>query len=196
MGAEIVYLDIDGVLCLGRDRWRTLEPELAENLATLCRELNLKIVLNSAWNTFGLQRMRELLGEYGVEPERLIRTTDCTSGSEAPLLRDLALHKAPFIAIDDSSNYTLTLGRLVHTSFDEGFTEKKLEEALSTARRVMTHEGERAALLEAIEREQLRIETRTPWLSSEYRGECVEKLKSLRLRAETEDLRELLSIPE
>lgn len=174
----IIFLDIDEVLAdygkLQRDRIANLNHIVWE-----ARDFNPRIVLNTAWNSHTLDEMWDMLVEHGFEyPEILLgQTAGCQGGGHLARqwLRDNGMVGKPYIAIDDSTRYQESVGRLVQcTDPKKGLTREVADQALDTIRGGIQRPAlEIQRALGYLEMEQERLFFRTPWLTREQRDETI-----------------------
>lgn len=143
----VLFLDIDGVLCLQRaHEGRTHEvpdPRAAANLQELCEKTGAKIVINSDWLAYRSENdiadLQKLIADAGLTA---YLHEDWQTGY-APMARDreaaigawLAGHQdiAEYLIIDDANLPGLTAEqarRHVHTALYNGFTDEDLEFSL------------------------------------------------------------------
>jgi hypothetical protein len=179
-----IFLDIDEVLAeygkLRHDRIAHLNYIIRE-----ARDFDPRIVFNTAWNSHTLDEMCVMMTANGFEyPEVLIgQTAGCQGGGilARQWLRDNRAVGKPYIAIDDSSHYQESMGRLVQcTDPLVGLTGEIADQALDMIRGgILDPETEVRRAEDRFTNEHLRLLHRTPWLTQE------EREASLRANLET-----------
>lgn len=186
----ILFLDMDGVLCL--DHRQALDTGCLECLDTLLdRVPSMAVVFNTAWNIKPLSQMQNLFREAGFRNvHRLVDQTPLSCGGLRPIQDWFKTHPekiGPYIIIDDASQtYGLLKSRLVHCRPSKGFGPAALQKAVSIIQRPITVEGERQALYEAVTEAAKRMETETPWLSSTQRA--LYRYQMTRVRMECDEV--------
>lgn len=55
---KIIFLDVDGVLSLGKDGFRGLNPIALENLEWVIQETGAKVVVSSSWRTGNIEKTK------------------------------------------------------------------------------------------------------------------------------------------
>ena len=55
---KIIFLDIDGVLCLGKDHFRGMNSKALENLKFIINETGAKIVVSSSWREGDIEKTK------------------------------------------------------------------------------------------------------------------------------------------
>ena len=132
---RLLFLDVDGVLNrYGSGHEGKLDPELITNLNMLMFTCDLEIVLNSAWNAFGVEKVRADFKAAGFEtPKSIIGTTARNCGGGFPVrkyLIDNDIEGIPYIIIDDGThNYGEMWCRLARCDGRKGFTTEVLRRA-------------------------------------------------------------------
>ena len=121
-----IFLDIDGVMNRYGFKQDKLDPKLVAHLEWLSTRWTLSVVTNSAWNSYGLERIRAAFVAAGLKSSRIITgMTNSNGGGGGPVrqyLRDHDLVGTPFFIVDDSTHdYGEMWCRLVHCDGRKGF---------------------------------------------------------------------------
>lgn len=61
---KIIFLDIDGVICLGRDGFNQFNTDALTNLKRVIDETGAKIVISSSWRTGDIERTKHIFPEW------------------------------------------------------------------------------------------------------------------------------------
>lgn len=137
---KILFLDFDGVinpLTFHHSTHGFSKSACANVQDILNKDPNVRIVVSSAWRRHGVEKLREILKENGIDSTKLIDITDSEGGFD-PQNRDHQIKRwldahpeiKDFVAIDDypmpklADNYVKTNGYV-------GLTQKEVEIALS-----------------------------------------------------------------
>lgn len=156
-GRGIVFLDIDGVL-VNRASFRmprtrcskftathcTAHPTCVENLNRIIAMTGASVVVSSVWRMFGIETMRELFEQWGVEAEIVGVTADLSRppeegrvwrsverGEEIQLWLDTHSEVKSFVILDDDADMAHLSHRLVQTEFEPGLTEADADRAIA-----------------------------------------------------------------
>ena len=144
---KMIFLDIDGVMNSKRNAlrlqaegvsdklMRQFDPEAVQCLNRILNDTGAQIVISSTWRRlWSLDSLRSHFKEQGVErPERIVGETPTVfsgcRGREIELwLRD---HDCDgFLILDDDSDMTPFMEKLVKTSFDNGLTATEANEVM------------------------------------------------------------------
>ncbi len=129
----ILFLDIDGVMCLNGE---ALDEGCMENLNRLMdAHPPLKVVFNTAWNIKPLDEMRHLFIEAGFRHHsgRLLDQTDSSEGGQAPIQRWFKKHgNQRYAILDDTSNYEAMTCNLVQCSHLSGLGAERVQWRISS----------------------------------------------------------------
>jgi hypothetical protein len=153
----VIFLDFDGVITTGDSislafnkrrageipgtDWNKyqIDTELANNVRKLQEHLGAKIVISSTWRILDeLPVLREYLKERGgIDPESVIDITphrnDGSRGREIKEWLDAHPEVTSFKILDDDSDVVDVpefRKDWIHTSFIEGFSDRKLKQAM------------------------------------------------------------------
>ncbi|MCR4319771.1 MAG: HAD domain-containing protein [Candidatus Brocadiaceae bacterium] len=143
---KIIFLDIDGVL-VNREslikqsgRHAKGHPDCVMAFNKIIEATKANVVISSVWRSFGVQKMRILLREWGVKSSVI----DCTPQLES-MVNGLYispsrgaeiqawLDKNPcddFIIIDDDRDMIHLMPRLIQTKFEIGLTMQDADKAI------------------------------------------------------------------
>ena len=130
--SNLLFLDYDGVFNLIRNNFELIhfDRERLDNIARLCAEYDLKVVVSSSWRSD--PRYREALYEYGMSRNvDIIGCTDQIGFNREREIIDYLSHYVyfdRFIILDDMTFDELAPYH-VKTTLEEGFNESKLREA-------------------------------------------------------------------
>ncbi|CAF1256947.1 unnamed protein product [Adineta ricciae] len=125
MELNIIFLDIDGVLCLNR----RMNQVCLENLKTIVDNTSARIVLSSSWKLFPKSRtqIETSFREIGIDP-----IIGWTGTHNKTIDDDILIRK--WIAIDDMDLLKLDPKRMqdhfVLTSEEHGITKENVQEAI------------------------------------------------------------------
>ena len=111
------------------------DPKCLENLRTIVKATNSKIVISSSWRKFNdhVNKLFEVLKEYGLDKEVVGETPilNTSRGQEIGAYLKSLNTKCNFIILDDSSDMDEYLPHLVHTSYKDGLLEEHVIEAIA-----------------------------------------------------------------
>ncbi|CAF1208451.1 unnamed protein product [Adineta steineri] len=141
MALNIIFLDIDGVLCLGRK----MDKNCLQHLKTITDITSARIVLSSSWRFFPKSRaqieasfkeigINSLLGWTGSQGKTRVDEiySWMKNFDNKTIEEDIIINK--WIAIDDMDLYTLDKTRMqdhfVLTTLIQGITEETVKEAI------------------------------------------------------------------
>jgi hypothetical protein len=152
----VIFLDFDGVITTAEsiseafrrrrageipgDDWtkHQIDPELVQNVRKLQDHLGAKIVISSTWRILDpLDSLKLWLGERGIDPKTIIDVTphrnDGSRGREIKEWLDAHPEVTNFKILDDDGD-VLDVPEFrkdwIHTSFAQGFDERKLKQAV------------------------------------------------------------------
>lgn len=137
---KILFLDVDGVLnplhkSLGSN---TFSKVACGHVSTmLIKDPNIRIVVSSAWRRWGLEGIREILKENGIDPIKVIDITTMDGGL-VPENRDKQIDKwlkehpeiVSYVIVDDYQIDGFDKHQ-VKTNGYIGFTKTDMEAAMS-----------------------------------------------------------------
>lgn len=138
----VVFLDIDGVLNCSKDfdaEDKIFGPGLVlcdkkvERFLKLKEEFNLIVVLSSTWRLY--DKCRQCLVSRGISWDSVTGESQISNTRASEIFNWLHTNKkleSLFIILDDDGSPQLDSSlkkRHIYTSFSEGFTEEKFEEA-------------------------------------------------------------------
>ena len=138
---KVLFLDIDGVLNITSKVYEAgqfYKPAMANLEYLLKKEPELRIVISSSWRHKGIDKVRDILKENGINPNKVI---DITGNEESKDERDHRgyqvecwLKKHPevknFAILDDRTDFVPLRHKLVKTNSSEGLTENKVEKVI------------------------------------------------------------------
>lgn len=125
---RVLFLDFDGVLnnFTQRNFGESFSPSACRNLNVLLKlEPDLKIVVSSAWRTWGLDYVREVLNKNGIPGNRVIDITGKENGNRGYQIQcwlDRNPDAKAFAILDDESDMGDLITKLVKTSSFIGLT--------------------------------------------------------------------------
>lgn len=61
---KIIFLDVDGVICLGKDGYSGFNTEALENLRKIIEKTNARIVISSSWRCGDLEKTKEQFPQW------------------------------------------------------------------------------------------------------------------------------------
>jgi len=173
----LIFLDIDGVMNrYGHPQQEVLDEHLVGQLNRLQSWLGTQVVFNSAWNSHSLDYMKNAFAKAGhLYPATLIGQTGSCAGGGDPV-RDYLIENdlvgTPFIIIDDGdSNYGEMWCRLVRCDPNEGFTDKRRNQAEDLIWQALSpreKESRETAVKHLVDHAHW-LATRTHWLTPEDR---------------------------
>lgn len=136
---KVLFLDFDGVinpLTFHHSTHGFSKSACAHVQSILTKDPQVRIVVSSSWRRWGLEKVREILKENGIDHTKVIDVTEEDGGwgpekREPQIYHWLEKHKSvsKFVVIDDfplpkfNSNFVKTNGYV-------GFTQKDAEIAL------------------------------------------------------------------
>lgn len=132
---KVVFLDIDGVLNNFKDRnfGTKLSAISCKNLNSLLdKNPDLKIVISSSWRSNGLEFMKKMLSENGIDEKKVVDVTGNERGNRGHQIQcwlDGNAEVTKFVILDDNSDMGNLLSHLVKTNSFIGFTSKDAEAA-------------------------------------------------------------------
>jgi hypothetical protein len=127
---KIAFVDFDGMLKING----SFSPSAIKNLNKLLKEEpDLKIVISSSWRHRGLKFCKNALEKQGIDPEKVVDTTDSTSRDDRGhhierYVKDHGLES--FVILDDKNDMDKVLDHLVQTNSFVGLTEADTKKAL------------------------------------------------------------------
>jgi hypothetical protein len=136
---KAILLDFDGTiapLSLHHTSNGFSATACANVQSILTKDPNARIVVSSAWRRWGLEKVREILKENGIDPTKVIGVTEAEGGwtpeNRAKQINNwLKNHKEvkEFVVLDDSPMPEFG-DRFIKVNPYVGFTEKDAENAL------------------------------------------------------------------
>lgn len=143
---NIIFLDIDGVLVNRESLMKNSglkaqgHPACVEALNKIIKESHADIVISSTWRFDGLDKMRSLLGRWGVNGFVLDCTPDLNrkegniwlSANRGQEIEAWTKEKNinSFVILDDDSDMGPLKHRLVQTVFEKGLTLEDADKAI------------------------------------------------------------------
>jgi hypothetical protein len=128
--SKVIFLDCHGVLEINDKP----SPSAYKNLASLLKKVpDLNIVISSSLRHKGPKYVRELLGKYEIEEDRVIGVTDLTTVDDRGkhIERWLSTNEVDgFVIFDDHRDMDLVKDHLVQTNPFIGLTSKECKKAL------------------------------------------------------------------
>ena len=135
---KVLFLDIDGVVCLHKDKDWDNEEEIFD--AACCRKLQeivsatgCKLVLSSSWRLFpeSIRSMFRQLKPFGITRENFLGRTPLRGERGDEIMAYLKKHPQieTFVALDDEPFYSRVFpkDRLILTKPESGITESVKE---------------------------------------------------------------------
>lgn len=136
---KILFLDFDGCIApisFHHSSSGFSKAACANVQSVLDKDPNVRIVISSSWRRWGVEKLREILKENGIDPTKVIGVTEEKGGwppeNRADQIKDwLEKHKEikHFVAIDDYPLPKLD-PNCIKTNGYVGFTQKDAEVAL------------------------------------------------------------------
>lgn len=136
---KILFLDFDGVInpLTFHHSTQGFSPSACAHVQSiLTKDPNVRIVVSSAWRRWGVEKLREILKENGIDHTKVIGVTDEEGGwmpthRQEQIKRWLEKHKniSKFVVIDDYPMPKLA-DNCVKCNGYVGFTQKDAEIAL------------------------------------------------------------------
>jgi hypothetical protein len=139
MNMNVIFCDIDGVLCLDG---QTLDPIRLGLLKNVCSKGNASVVLSSTWRTLpnALQQVKDVFkvfdipfvgitSDNGNRLDEILFWVEQNKPENWVVLDDWPLDD--FNPKDDTIKKDLVLRHFVQTNKDVGFTERDAEKAIS-----------------------------------------------------------------
>lgn len=131
---KVVFLDIDGVVCLHKTKkdWNDdeiFDADCCRRLKEMMQETKSKLVLSSSWRLFPESRryMLKQFKQFGITKEDFVGITPLLDERGQEVLAYLKKHSEidSFIALDDEMYYCekFPYDRLILTETDTGITE-------------------------------------------------------------------------
>lgn len=149
VAGAIIFLDIDGVLITRKSpNMTTPDHSCVQRLNYLLAKTGANIVLSSTWRKAGYDKMKNVLGEWGVIVDLFDVTPDLSQRRESGVIggvergdeiaKWLSLHPNidQFVILDDERDMGDLLPHLVQTDFEEGLTLWHVELAMDQLLRV------------------------------------------------------------
>lgn len=154
---KILFLDFDGVLNLSSQKGvdASFDRVSMVNLEfILNKEPNLKIVVSSAWRHKGIEAVREVLKNNGLDPRKVI---DVTGEEQSEDERDHRGYQVEcwlknhpevksFAILDDKDDFVPLKHKLIRTKNKSGLTQSKAEKVLEILNESVEKKSERSRL--------------------------------------------------
>ncbi len=125
---KVLFLDIDGVLNNFHQRnfGTTFSKPACDNLSDILAKVpDLKIVISSAWRTWGLKYMQDTLKQNGIDGSRAVGVTGKENGCRGYQIQ-CWLDRNPGVThmaiVDDESDMDKLMNKLVKTNSFVGLT--------------------------------------------------------------------------
>ena len=131
---RIIFLDIDGVICTRKTRYRSLDEECVTILKRITDDTDAAIVISSSWKySHKLNQFQDMLGKFGIS--RVIGVTpnldgDWVRGQEIEKWIKENPSTKSFVILDDDSDMEPLMERLVQTDCEFGLTDKDADKAI------------------------------------------------------------------
>jgi hypothetical protein len=134
---KVVYADFDGVIfTFGNYNFSAVACKNFQSL--LDQAPDLKIVISSSWRLLGLDQCKKTLDANGIDSTRVVDITG-QEGDERGDQIKAHLARNPqithYVIVDDESDFTGLMDRLVKTNPNIGFTEADVKKALDILKR-------------------------------------------------------------
>ena len=138
---KVLFLDFDGVLNLiptSSNDGKFYKPAMI-NLEFLLNKIpDLRIVVSSTWRRNGLESVKEILKENGIDPRKVIDITGHEKSSDDRDHRgyqvECWLKRNPevkrFAIVDDQTDFVPLKHKLVKTSSHRGLTQANVEKLI------------------------------------------------------------------
>lgn len=138
---KVLFLDIDGVLNLwpAPSRSGNFHKPACVNLEMLLNKVpDLNIVVSSAWRSKGLETMKDILKNNGIDPRRVVDITGHEQSTDVKDHRGFQVEKwlerhpdvRVFVIVDDETDFVPLRDRLVKTDKYVGLTQSNVEKML------------------------------------------------------------------
>lgn len=129
---KVVYADFDGVIFTFGEY--NFSKVACRNFSLLLqKEPDLKIVISSSWRHLGIEQCKKTLDANGIDSSRVVRITGDESGERGNQIQaDLDRHPevTNFVILDDDTDFTKLMDKLVHTNPSVGLTEADVQKAI------------------------------------------------------------------
>lgn len=129
---KVIFADFDGVIfTFGNYNFSTVACKNFQSL--LDQEPDLKIVISSSWRHLGEEQCKKTLQANGIDPSRVIGITGNERGERGGQVKAyLAANPeiTSYVIIDDESDFSGLMDRLVKTNSHLGLTETNVKLAL------------------------------------------------------------------
>jgi hypothetical protein len=130
---KIVFLDIDGVLIPGNGSF-AFSKVACKNLNSLLKQVpDLKIVISSSWRHAGMESVKKTLQNQKVDYAKVIDITGDERGERGIQIQawiDKHSEVTHFVCLDDDSDFSNMMDRLVRTNPNVGLTEADVKKAI------------------------------------------------------------------
>lgn len=138
---KIIFCDVDGVLLpfsySGQAPLRKFgQAEFSKAAVQHLNEIlktDAKIVISSAWRHWGLDHMKKLFQNNGIDSNKVIDCTGNENGDREHQVQcwlDRNPNTTKFVILDDASDFPTMLPKLIKPNSYVGLTEKDAKQAL------------------------------------------------------------------
>ena len=129
---KVVYTDFDGMIfTFGNYNFSKVACQNFQSL--LDKVPDLKIVISSSWRHLGLEECKKTLRTNGIDASRVIGITGNERGERGVQVQS-HLDRNPeitnFVILDDESDFSKLMDKLVKTDSHVGLTEGDVKKAL------------------------------------------------------------------
>ena len=138
---KVLFLDIDGVMNNYtsrnfKDKFSVSAVQALNSL--LAREPDLKIVISSAWRIWGVNYMKKVFTQNGLDESRIIDRTGDENGRRGYQIQ-CWLDRNPgvthMVILDDESDMDPFMDKLAKTSMFVGLTSKEVDQAVEVLKK-------------------------------------------------------------
>jgi len=129
---KVCYADFDGVIfTFGNYNFSAVACKNFQSL--LHQEKDLKIVISSSWRHLGIDQCKKTLDANGIDSTRVIGITGDEEGERGSQIK-AHLARNPeithYVIVDDESDFTGVMDRLVKTNSHVGFTKGDINKCI------------------------------------------------------------------
>ena len=138
---KVLFLDIDGVMNNYtsrnfKDKFSVSAVQALNSL--LAREPDLKIVISSAWRIWGVNYMKKVFTQNGLDESRIIDRTGDENGRRGYQIQ-CWLDRNPgvthMVILDDESDMDPFMDKIAKTSMFVGLTSKEVDQAVEVLKK-------------------------------------------------------------
>ena len=124
---KILFLDFDGVMMIMRGiSGKKFSEPCIESLKEILKDEGVSVVISSSWRMYGLDEMKTMFKDNGLDPDRVIDITGNERGPRGYQIKcwlERNGNPAKFVILDDNSDMEPFINKLVKISPLIGLTK-------------------------------------------------------------------------